>query len=500
MLAALANPTAALRELDRLDARDGFEAFARQFLPRGLVPARHHQALIAQLERVERGECKRLMITAPPGSAKSTYTSRLYSSWYLGRHPSDVMIGSSHTAELAEHWGRQVRNIVGSADFRDIFGIGVAGDSSAAGRWATEREGEYYAAGVGGAIAGRRADLALIDDPVKSREDADSATKRERLWQWYVNDLWPRLKPNAAVILILTRWHEDDLAGRLLADMEKGGEPWEQFTLRMEAENDDPLGRTSGEILWPEWFTPSMAAQAKRDVRTWSALYQQRPTPEGGAYFQRDWLRWYGAEDLPRHLSIYMAADYAVSDDGGDYTVIGVMGVDPAENIYLLDWWRDRVSPEVWADMVCDKILKWRPIELIGERGVIARSVGPFLVKRQQERNAYCVHKLFTPTADKATRAQSIRGRLAQGKVYIPVGASWVDSLVYEMLKFPALGIDDQVDVLSLFGLRLAELARPPVPEHPAIDWQKVASHKPTWDELTKASDRMKRRQRGRIK
>jgi predicted phage terminase large subunit-like protein len=497
--AAFRNPIAGVRELDRLDARDRFETFARQFLPRGLAPAKHHQALIKQLERVARGECPRLMITAPPGSAKSTYTSRLFSAWYLGQHPAHVMIGASHTAELAEHWGRQVRNIVGSEEFGDIFGVGLAGDSSAAGRWATDKDGEYYAAGVGGAIAGRRADLGLIDDPVKSREDADSSTKRERLWQWYVNDFWPRLKPNAAVILILTRWHEDDLAGRLLADMEKGGEPWECFTLRMEAENDDPLGRPAGEILWSEWFTPEMVAQAKRDVRTWSALYQQRPTPEGGAYFSRDWLRWYEPGTVPKHLSIYMAADYAVSDGDGDYTVIGVMGMDPQENIYLLDWWRERTASDVWAEVICDLILKWKPIELIEERGQIAKGVGPFLVKRQQERNAYCAHKLFTPSANKPTRAQAIRGRMAQGKVYIPVGAPWVDQLVHELLKFPALGVDDQVDVLSLFGLRLAELARPPVPERPAIDWQKVASHKPTWDELIKANDRMKATQRGRI-
>lgn len=189
--------------------------------------------------------------------------------------PDKSIIAASHTVELAERWGRKVRNIV--EQDREILGFGIMHGNSAAGRWETVQGGEYYAAGVGGSITGRRADLAIIDDPIRSREDADSETIRDKQWEWYKFDLGTRLKPDAAVILIQTRWHEDDLAGRLLATE---GERWRVVSLPMEAEHDDALGRAPGEPLWPEWFNDQMRTDAKRDARLWSALYQQRPSPD----------------------------------------------------------------------------------------------------------------------------------------------------------------------------------------------------------------------------
>jgi hypothetical protein len=156
------------------------------------------------------------MLCLPPGSAKSNYASIEFPGWYLGRNPANAIIAASHTQELAERFGRRVRNIVASPEFGRVFGIGLAQDSQAAGRWDTDARGEYFAAGVGGAIAGRRADLSVIDDPVKSREDADSDRSREKAWEWYTNDLLTRLKPGARQIVVMTRWHEDDLGGRIL--------------------------------------------------------------------------------------------------------------------------------------------------------------------------------------------------------------------------------------------------------------------------------------------
>jgi hypothetical protein len=504
------NPAAILKALDRIEARESLEAFGAQFLPAGFTPSLHHLAFIKALERVERGECKRLMIFAPPGAAKSTWVSRLFPAWYLGRNPHHNIIAASHTFELAADFGRYVRNLVDGEDFRDIFHFGVSRDNAAAHHWATDGGGEYVAAGVGKAIAGRRARLAIIDDPVKSREEAQSAQRLEKIWQWKVNDLWPRLLPDAAVVLMHTRWSDYDLAGRCLEDMQKGGEPWETLILRMEAEEDDPLGRAPGERLWPEWFTEQMVAQAKRDTLSWASLYQQRPQPEGGHYFQRDWIRWYDPARVPAHLSIYMAADYAVTDGAGDWTVFGVIGVDPDDNIYLLDWRRIRTASDVWVETACDLIELWRPIEFIQEKGQIEKGVGPFMAKRQRERNAYCSHKLYASAADKPTRAQAIRGRMAQGKVYFPIpGATtgnhidgrfnWVDLLVDEVVRFPMPGLpDDQVDVLSLFGRRLAEMARPSVPP-PPVDWSSVAAEKPTWNSVVEQMDRRDTRQRGRI-
>lgn len=256
--------------------------------PLGQSPAAHHRLLIDRLQRVADGEIRRLMVLMPPGSAKSTYASVLFPAWWMARHPNTALIAASHTAELAERFGRRVRNLIGERSA--TLGVTIAADNAAAGRWETSAGGEYFAAGILGPITGRRADLALIDDPVKSRQDADSEVVRDRVWDWYRADLSTRLKPGARVVLIMTRWHEDDLGGRLEADMATGGEPWDILRLPMEAEGDDPLGRAPGEMLWPEWFRAEMAAQAKRDARLWSALYQQRPAPDTGDYFRREWL------------------------------------------------------------------------------------------------------------------------------------------------------------------------------------------------------------------
>jgi hypothetical protein len=190
----------------------------------------------------------------------------VFPSWYLGRHPTERILAASHTTELAERFGRRVRNLVAGDEFGRLFpGCRLSQDSTAAGRWATTESGEYYAAGVGSAILGYRAGMGVIDDPVAGREAADSELQRNRLWEWYRSDSVSRLTPNAAIVLIMQRWHEDDLAGRLIADQKHGGERWEILRLPMEAEEGDPLGRSIGAPLWPEWYTDEMRDQAKRE-------------------------------------------------------------------------------------------------------------------------------------------------------------------------------------------------------------------------------------------
>lgn len=413
----------------------------------GYEPARHHELIIAELEAIARGEIDRLALFLPPGSAKSTYGSVLFPPWYLARRPDAAIIAASHTAELAERWGRKVRNLI--AEHSLELGISVAGDNKAAGRWETSAGGEYFAAGVGGAIAGRRADLAVIDDPVRSREDADSKKVRDAQWDWYKFDLLTRLKPGAAIVLIQTRWHEDDLAGRILSEE---GDRWRVISLPMEAEDNDPLGRSPGDPLWPEWFTDQMRSDAKRDPRVWSALYQQRPVPDDGAYFLRDWLR--PVDRLPpvETLRVYGGSDYAVTADGGDYTVHVVVGVDPEDRIYVLDVWRRQAASDEWVEAWCDLVRKWRPIEWAEETGQIKAGVGPFLERRARERKAYCYRRQFPTRGDKAVRAQSIRGRAAMGGLYLPISAPWRAEFESELLRFPAGVHDDQVDALGLVG------------------------------------------------
>ncbi|CAL8974459.1 hypothetical protein RHODGE_RHODGE_03316 [Rhodoplanes serenus] len=278
-----------------------------------------------------------------------------------------------------------------------------------------------------------------------------------------------------------TRWHEDDPAGRILPDGYDGesgwikardGELWYVLSIRAEAEAGDPLGRAPGEMLWPEWFTPGLLAQEKitQGARNWNALYQQRPAPEEGDYFRAEWLRPYTAVPALDTLRVYGASDYAVTADGGDYTVHLVVGVDPEGRMYLLDLWRRQAASDEWVEAFCDLVLRWKPIEWAEETGQIRSGVGPFLDRRQGERRAFVARRQFPTRGDKAIRAQAIRGRMALSGLYVPVNEPWWPGLRAELLGFPAGRHDDQVDALGLVGQLLDTImhGRAPDPAAPA--------------------------------
>ena len=222
------------------------------------------------------------------------------------------VLGVSNTTELAERFSRRARNITAGASIAMSLDSAVAKTRKLLEAWENERGGEFFAAGIGSAIAGRRAKLGLIDDPIKSREEADSERIRQKHWDWYLNDFLTRLMPGAAQIVIQTRWHEDDLSGRIL---EREAAQWTVIKLPMLAIENDPLGRPEGERLWPEWFTDEMVKTAQGDVRAWNALYQQDPAPEDGEYFKREYFTDYNV--TPTNLHIYGASDYAVSEGPG---------------------------------------------------------------------------------------------------------------------------------------------------------------------------------------
>jgi predicted phage terminase large subunit-like protein len=360
-----------------------------------------------------------------------------------------------------------VRNLV--ARHRNDLDLELAADSQAAERWALSSGGEYLAAGVQAGIAGFRADLGIIDDPFGSREDAFSKRVRDRVWDWYINDFSSRLKPDARRIVMHTRWHQDDLAGRILAQAETTGQAVRVVSIPAIAETDDILGRQPGEYLWDEPEGYNYAGFLKRrQVETppmeWAALYQQQPVPESGDYFKAEWIRTY--EQPPANLRKYGASDYAVTAQGGDFTEHGVAGVDEKGDLYVLDWWYGQTQSDVWVEVFLDMAARHQPLQWAEESGQIIKSLGPFIDRRMNERGVRVFRQQYTSASDKAVRAQAIAARMSMGKVLFPKNAPWLKHVVPQLLAFPAGRNDDAVDVLSLFG-RMLDQMTPPRPRRP---------------------------------
>jgi hypothetical protein len=358
------------REIARRAALRSLTSFARL---NGLEPAGHHRLLIAELEALERGEFDILLVEMPPGSAKSTYVNWLFPSWVVARRPNANVLSSSHSSDLAERWGRRTRNLV--TRWQKTLEVPLSADSQAAYRWSTTQGGEYYAVGVGVGIMGFRADLGIIDDPFGSREDAESKRIRDSRWEWYVNDFSSRLKPGARRVIMHQRWHEDDLAGRVVEQLTRIGKTFRRLKIRAESTgNDDLLGRPMGEMLWddPNGYNYGQFLRdrkAESDSRTWSALYQQEPVAESGDYFQKDWLKPVLTLPPRESLRVYGASDYAVTAGGGDYTVHLVVGIDHDARLYVLDMWRGQKDSAAWIEAWCDLVVKWAPAEWAEEGG-----------------------------------------------------------------------------------------------------------------------------------
>lgn len=424
--------------------------------------ASHHELIARKLEAVERGEIDRLMIFMPPRHGKSELASKRFPAWCLGKDPKRQLIAASYNSDLANDFGRSVRNIVAEPEFGQVFpGVSLAPDSQAANRMNTNHGGAYVAAGVGTAVTGRGAHIALIDDPFKDREEADSERRRDLVWDWYRSTLYTRLMPGGAIVLIQTRWHEDDLAGRLL---EQEKDQWEVLELPAIGENYD--------ALWPEWYPRDVLdrIQATIGAREWSALYQQRPQPDEGTFFKREWFgEW---KDLPS-LRYYGTSDYAVTDGAGDYTVHNIWGIDRDGDVYRVASWKGQTASDEWIERKLDLIDKWKPLCWFGEGGVIQKAVEPMLKRRMRERKVFCRLEWLPSVHDKPTRARSFQAMASMGRVKFEPGAD-----LSEFLVFPAGKHDDEVDTASLIGRAIDQA-------HPAI----VQASRPTrkkdaWDSI----------------
>lgn len=442
---------AASELLRRLEARDSLISFTEYTFERYRTAA-HHRIIAGQLERVERGEVDRLMLLVPPRHGKSELASKRLPAWFLGRKPEKQFLSVSATAELAADFGREVRNIIGSREYRAVFSTTLAEDSQAKGKWHTSAGGIYYSVGIGGSVLGRGGDVVLIDDPFGSMQEAQSELARKNVWDWYTGTAYNRLMPGGAIVVINHRMHEDDLCGRLLAQQAAGGDRWEIVEL--------PALSESGAALWPEAYPEKSLERIRLNTQAkyWSALYQQKPAPEEGDYFKAEWLRPTAKMPDIKTLRVYGGSDYATTADGGDYTVHVVVGIDPDGRMYLLDIWRKQASSDLWVEAFCDLVLKWKPMGWAEEQGQIKAGVGPFLDRRQRERKAFVFREAFPTRGDKAVRAQSMRGRMALEGLYVDESASWYPALRSELLSFPSGKHDDQVDALGLVGQLLDKM------------------------------------------
>lgn len=415
--------------------------------------AGHHERIADRLEAVERGDIDRLMIFMPPRHGKSELASKRFPAWCLGRKPTRQIIAASYNSDLASDFGRNVRNIVAEPEFGQVFpGVSLAPDSQAANRMNTNKGGAYVAAGVGTAVTGRGAHIALIDDPFKDREEADSERRRDLVWDWYRSTLYTRLMPGGSIVLIQTRWHEDDLAGRIL---EQEADQWEVLEL--------PALDETGAALWPEWYDAAALNRIKATIgpREWSALYQQKPQPDEGAFFKREWLKEW--KELPS-LRYYGTSDYAVTDGGGDWTVHRIWGVDSAGDVYRVDGWRGQTASDEWIERKLDLIARYQPLCWFGEGGVIQKAIEPMLNNRMRERNVYCALEWLPSVADKPTRARSFQALASAGRVHFEPGAD-----IGEFLVFPAGRHDDDVDNASLIGRAMDQVIPAMTGERPRV-------------------------------
>jgi predicted phage terminase large subunit-like protein len=396
------------------------------------------------------GTLDRVMVLMPPGSAKSKYASQIFPAHYLCRYPRANIIGASHTAELADTFGRRVRALV--EDNTHVLGYRLRADSRAAGRWDTDKGGEYYATGVGGAVTGRRADLIIIDDPVKNRAEAESEVVRNATWEWYRSALYTRLKPGGRIVLIMTRWHEDDLGGRLLAEAEVGGDIWHVLDLRaLSPGAGDPLGRPEGEPLWPEWEGKEALERKRQNVgeRDWAALFQQSPRPLVGSIFKPDQINVIDA--IPAGTIFVRAWDLAATGEtatrDADYTAGVLLGRTPIGRFVVADVVRRRGGPDEVVAMIRNAAnLDGRevPLSIPQDPGQAGKSQTLFLARQLNG-----LRVLFTPeTGDKAERAFPIASQCNIGNMDV-VRAPWNRQFLDELAAFPNGVHDDQVDALS---------------------------------------------------
>jgi len=473
-----------LAELDELEKTQAVEKRQETFLEfidhvyPGYKVGNHHRRLAKIFEAIANGEKKRVIVNIAPRHGKSELISYLAPAWFLGKYPHKKIIMASHTADLAVNFGRRVRNLVGSDAYKDVFpDVELQADSKSASRWGTNHNGEYFAIGVGGALAGRGADLFIIDDP-HSEQDAKLGRSDVFLpaWEWFQSGPIQRLMPGGAIIVVMTRWSKLDLTGQIVNQMIKqdGVDDWE--VVEFPAIIEDKEGNEAS--LWPE-FWPLEELQAKKaalDVRYWNAQYLQNPVSEEGALIKREWWQVWDKETPPQCEHIIMSLDAAQEKTNrSDFNALLTWGVFFNEevnnyNIILLNAVKERLEFPELKQRVLEEYKDWQPDTFIVEK----KSNGAALY--QEMRRMGVPISEFTPGKgqDKISRVNAVSDLFSSGIVWVP-DRRWAWEVVEECNDFPSGSNDDLVDATTLALLRFRQggFIRLPTDEPEPTKWFK---------------------------
>ena len=439
-------------------AKDSFKAFV-SFVKPDYVFNWHHLVIIDALQRLAERKYQRLIVMCPPRHGKSELVSVLFPAWCFARNSSEHVIVSSYALGLASRMNRECQRILSSDQFKQLFPkITFAKETEPAAIRTNERfdivgGGHYVSAGVGGGITGVGATIAIIDDPVKNAEEADSTTYREKAWEWYTTTFATRFERNAVEVVCQTRWHEDDLTGRILARKKNGTE-----IINLPAICETPEQyRSIGDALWPEWYSRDwlLEKQSENGSRAWNALYQQRPAPDEGSVIKRQWFQYYDPREYKiegKRVNFYF--DTAYTDKEKNDPTGGIAYVKDGQNFYILEFavdWMDFSKQIEFVPAFCKRNY-YTPSSIIR---VEPKATGITLVQVLRKETGLNVTEGKPPKGDKVARAHSCEGTTEGGRVFLPKGMAWVDRFLAQCSAFPNAAHDEEVDCLT--GMIISE-------------------------------------------
>ena len=438
----------------RTSAQQDFMDFVKEVWP-AFIEGSHHGVMADAFNRIAEGSLKRLIVNMPPRHTKSEFASHLFPAWYLGRFPNRKVIQTAHTAELAVGFGRKVRNLVGSSDYQKIFPeVSLSTDSKAAGRWNTNKDGDYFAIGVGGAVTGKGADILIVDDPHSEQEAAlNDPSVYDKTYEWYTSGPRQRLQPGGAICLVMTRWSKKDLTGSILkASIERGGsDEWEVIEF--------PAILPSGKSLWPGFWPIEQLESLKAElpVGKWSAQYQQDPASEESAIIKREWWQEWTEKNPPSCDFVIQSWDTAfLAKETADYSACTTWGVftdeDGVSNIILLDALQQRLEFPDLKVRAYEMYKEYEPDAFIVE----AKAAGTPLIFELRRMGIPVGEYVPSRGKDKIARVNAVSDLFSSGHVWAPP-TRWAELVIEEFAAFPTGDHDDLVDSATQALLRFRQ-------------------------------------------